>query len=77
MRSEIDSDRLHKIKRDVALLRLRFPIATIAKRTALDKGNISKMLRGKIPCSDNFINRFYASFESELVKATTIEKVVK
>lgn len=66
MLNHIDSQRLEKIKRDISLLNIRFPVATIAKRTGYDKGNISKMVRGNLPCSDNFLNRFYAVFQDEL-----------
>jgi hypothetical protein len=69
MRKKIDLQRLKKVKEDIALLGLRFPVTTIAKRTGCDKGNISKALRGKVLCSNKFINRFYASFQAELDKA--------
>lgn len=69
MLNQIDLRRLAKIKLDMALLQLRFPIATIARCTCIDKGNISKMLSGKIACSDNFFNRFYAYFNKELEQA--------
>ena len=69
MINQVDLQRLGKIKQDIALLQLRFPIATIAKRTGLNKGNISKALRGKVPCSDNLMTRFYASFREDLDNA--------
>ena len=69
MINQVDLQRLGKIKQDIALLQLRFPIATIAKRTGLNKGNISKALRGKVPCSDNLMNRFYVSFREDLDNA--------
>jgi len=55
------------IKQDIALLNLRFPIAAIAKRTGIDKGNISKMVSGIEPCSDNFIDQFYVAFQDQLI----------
>lgn len=66
---QIDLQRLNKVKQDVALLALRFPVATIARRTGCDKGYISKMLRGRNACSDTFIKRFYISFRADLDKA--------
>lgn len=69
MINQIDIQRLAKIKQDIARLQLRYPIATIARRTGLNKGNISKALRGMIPCSDNFVDRFYGSFREDLNKA--------
>ena len=77
MRAQIDLQRLNKVKQDIDLLGLRFPIATIAKRTGCDKANVSRMLRGKVPCSDNFIDRFYTSFGQELQKAQSIGKIIK
>jgi hypothetical protein len=77
MLNQIDSQRLEKNKRDIALLNIRFPIATIAKRTGCDKGNVSKALKGNVPCSDNFVNRFYASFRDDLNKARPNKEVIE
>ena len=72
MRHKIDSERLNKITQDIALLKLRFPVAAIAKRTGIDKGNISKILRGKVPCSDSFLDRFYATFKADMERARPV-----
>lgn len=74
MLNQIDLQRLDQLKNDIALLELRFPVATIAKRTGINKGNVSKVLNGKVPCGDNFHNRFYASFSQELETTRANEK---
>lgn len=51
---------------DIELLRLRFPVKTIADRTGFDSGNISKYLNGRLPLSNNFVKRFYEVFDMEL-----------
>jgi|GEM_PF-3382652 len=68
-RKEIDQQRLDKVLADIDLLALRFPIATIAKRTGCDKRYVSKMISGKLSCSDTFISRFYISFQADLENA--------
>lgn len=37
---------------------IRFPNALLEKETKFDSGNISKMMSGKIPVSDNFFTEF-------------------
>jgi hypothetical protein len=68
MLNQIDLHRLIKLKQDIALLSLRFPVATIARRTGFNKGSVSRVLNGKEPCSDNFANSFYTAFRNQLTK---------
>lgn len=46
----------------VEKLRLRFPIAEISRETGYSEGQISRMLKNKIPTSDKFLDKFFESF---------------
>lgn len=43
-------------------LKIRFPVADIAKRTGLNKGNISRILKGQVDVSDNFMATFKTAY---------------
>jgi hypothetical protein len=65
----IDIQRLEKLKGDIERLQLRFPITTIAQRMGIHKGTVSSFLSGRIPVSDNYLNKFYIAFSSALKEA--------
>lgn len=54
--------RLARLLEVVNSLNLRFPIAVIARETKVDKGNVSAILKGKKPISDNFLKKFDKAF---------------
>lgn len=58
-----EMQRLEYLLEDVKRLNLRFPIARIAEKTGFDKGYISRLMKGKIPVSDNFLSKFYQAFK--------------
>ena len=64
-----NQQKLLQLKEDIARLELEFPLTTIATRTGFKKGNISNMLKGKVSCSENFIEAFYTVFKKELEAA--------
>jgi len=66
----IDSERLEKLKKDIESLKLRFPVATISRRMAVDQGNVSAYLSGKKPISERFLHRFYICFTEDLQQAS-------
>ena len=59
---EADKSRLAQVTEVLSKLNLKFPVAEIARRTGEDKGNVSKMLNGKLPISDNFYTTFMSKF---------------
>ena len=58
MLQKIDKDRLDEVSSVIKTKKIRFPIAELAKKTGLDKGQISNYLSGKKPMSDNFYTSF-------------------
>lgn len=61
---------IEKFYRDVASLRLKFPVKEIQKATKYGKGNISEILSKKKEPSEAFMKKFYAQF----YKNSTVEK---
>lgn len=57
-----DKARLEVINTRLKAHDVRFPVAAIVDRTGEDKGNVSKMLKGKKPISDNFYTTFLKAF---------------
>ena len=55
---EADKARLAEVTEVLNKLKLKFPVAEIARKTGEDKGNVSKILNGKLPISDNFYTTF-------------------
>lgn len=51
---------------DVKALKLRFPIATIAKRTDEEKRNVSAYVHGRKAPPEAFLKKFYAEFKQDL-----------
>lgn len=49
---------------DLDKLKLRFPVASIAKATGYSKGNVSDFLGRKKSISEAFIDKFYEEFYS-------------
>lgn len=54
---------ISKFYRDLESLSLRFPVAEIVKKTGFAKGNVSEILSKKKEPSENFLYKFYQSFE--------------
>lgn len=57
-----DPDLLEKFQEDVRTLKRRLPIAEIANRMGMDKGNISSYLSGKKRPGKKFLKKFYQTF---------------
>ena len=51
---------------DIRALRLRFPVAMIARKMEANRANVSSYVRGVKVASVKFVLRFYAEFEKEL-----------
>lgn len=65
LQKELNSLRT-KFYHDVEKLGFTSPVANIAQKTGYAKGNISSILNRKLEPSEQFINKFYESFKSEL-----------
>lgn len=82
MLKPIDINRLEQLKNDIDKLHLRFPVTTIAQKMGINKGNVSSYLSGRVPLSDNFLEKFYAVYSKELERmamqeASELESAVK
>ena len=55
-------ERLKIIQDRINQYDMRFPVAEIHEKLSTDMGNISNMLKGKKPISDNFFTSFNAAF---------------
>lgn len=55
-------DRLKTIQKRINQYNIRFPVATLNREIGEDMGNISKMLKGKKPITDNFFTSFIEKF---------------
>ena len=66
MPKEIDIERFERFKKDLDLLKLRFPVATLSKRLEVDRGNLSRMLSGRKPISEAVLQRFYEVYGEEI-----------
>jgi hypothetical protein len=60
--SDTTNNRLEIVQTRIDQYGMRFPVATIAKETKLDKGYVSAILSGKKPVSDNFWSTFNEVF---------------
>lgn len=54
--------KIDQFYKDVEILGLKTPIATIAEKTGYSKGNVSTYLGKSKPPSEKFIDKFYESF---------------
>lgn len=70
----MDNERIKILRSDLARLRLRFPVAVLAKRLGVSRGTVSLYINGQLPVSDNFLNRFYKAFDIELRNAPPVEE---
>jgi transcriptional regulator with XRE-family HTH domain len=59
----ITSGDIEKFYNDVSALRLKFPVADIARATGQSKANVSKYLSKKLEPSESFLNAFYEKFQ--------------
>lgn len=57
-----DKDRLDVVLKRIEEYSIRFPIAELTKALKADKGNVSAMLKGKKPISDNFYTSFNTKY---------------
>jgi transcriptional regulator with XRE-family HTH domain len=62
----LTQDKIDRFYEDIKRLGLKRPVAVVASRTGLSKGNVSSYLNKKQPPSEQFINKFYESFSEEL-----------
>lgn len=69
---KIDRDRLKLILDRIAQYDIRFPIAEISQKLKADKGNVSSMLKGKKPVSDNFFTSFTDAYPDKNEKGFKI-----
>ena len=69
MLQPLNTEGLNKFRAHVYALKLRFPVAMIARSTGEDRANVSRYIRGQIPASQQFLKRFYASYKDDLEKA--------
>lgn len=58
MLQKVKDNRLNEIQSRINEYGIRFPVSQIADDTGFDKGNVSSMLKGKKPISDNFWTKF-------------------
>ena len=58
----LTQNKIDQFYKDVEILGLKTPIATIAEKTGYSKGNVSTYLGRNKPPSEKFINKFYDSF---------------
>ncbi len=63
-------ERLEKLKADIKLLQLDYPVAHIARMTGMDGGNVSAYLSGKKQLGQKVFNRFYKVLQGELKRAS-------
>lgn len=63
-----EKTRQQRFLEDVELLNLRHPIAEIAKKTGFKKPNVSRYVSGLITPSDNFLKKFYESYQVDIDK---------
>lgn len=61
----LTKERIDQFYRDVEALGLKRPVATIAEKTGVSKGNVSSYLNRRLSPSENFLNKFYESFKIE------------
>lgn len=62
----MNKENLNHFLADVFALKLRFPVAEIAKRTGDDKISVCAYVRGRKPPPHTFLIRFYRAFKKEL-----------
>ena len=58
----LTKDKIERFYLDVERLGLKFPVATIAKKTEYSKGNVSQYLSKSLQPSEHFIDAFYQAF---------------
>lgn len=58
----LTQERIDQFYKDVESLRLKRPVAVISEKTGFSKGNVSSYLNKKLSPSENFIKKFYESF---------------
>jgi hypothetical protein len=63
-----DKDRLQAVLKRIDDYAIRFPIAELSTKLNVDKGNISAMLKGKKPISDNFFTSFNKAYPEKAAK---------
>jgi len=69
-----EEERFKILRSDLARLRLRFPVVVLAKRLGVAKSTVSLYINGRLPASDNFLNRFYKAFDLELRNAPPVDE---
>jgi hypothetical protein len=62
MLQKTDQDRLDKVLKVIEEKKLRFPVIDIAQATGFNKATVSKILKGKMPISSNFLATFNKEF---------------
>lgn len=70
----LTQETIDQFYRDVETLKLKFPVAAIARETKFSKGQVSIYLNKNDEPSENFINKFYEAFKISLEKVSR-EKV--
>lgn len=71
MLQPMTTDRVERFYKDVGTLRLKFPVAEIARATGQSKGNVSKYLSQTLEPSNAFLDRFYRAYADSFKKVGT------
>lgn len=71
MLQPMTTDRVERFYKDVGTLRLKFPVAEIARATGQSKGNVSKYLSQTLEPSNAFLDRFYRAYSDSFKKVGT------
>ena len=58
----LDLARLIRLKADLALFEIRFPLTYLTKKLGYAKSNVSAYLTGNKPMSDRFVKQVYSHF---------------
>lgn len=58
--------RIEQFRRDIALLKKKYPQNVIAERMEIDSGNLSNYRRGSKNPGEDFLNKFYSIFATEI-----------
>lgn len=64
------TDRIETFYKDVNTLRLKFPVAEIARTTGQSKGNVSKYLSKTLEPSNTFLDKFYKAYAESFKKVS-------
>jgi hypothetical protein len=73
----MNKEELNPFLADVLALKLRFPVAEIARRTGEDKANVSAYVKGRKQPTRTFQVLFYTSFRKEFAEIGIHRDLIK